>query len=206
MYDFVHVARAFGVVAGIVGLAVIAASHADAHERKQASQQALPAGEFGGPFMLIDQTGTEVTERTFLGRVMVIYFGYTHCPDICPIDAANIAQAVDLLGSAGQEVQPLFITIDPRRDTPERLSEWLGAIHPRFIGLTGTEQAVASTAKAFKVIYERVETAKGYDYAVNHPGLTYVMNRNGEFLFLLPPGTPPEVIAEELRTVLNGEG
>src|SRR3546814_8184403 len=80
-------------------------------------------------------SGREVTERTYLGRLQVIYFGYTHCPDICPIDAANIAQAVDLLGPAAKVVQPLFITIDPARDTAQRLSEWLAAVHPRFVGL-----------------------------------------------------------------------
>src|SRR3546814_9021633 len=82
--------------------------------------RSLPAGDFGGPFVLMDHSGREVTERTYLGRLQVIYFGYTHCPDICPIDAANIAQAVDLLGPAAKVVQPLFITIDPARDTAQR--------------------------------------------------------------------------------------
>lgn len=193
-----------GLVAAAAAVVTIATSQAGAHERKPAEPNALPAGDFGGPFVLMDHTGREVTERTYLGLMQVIYFGYTHCPDICPIDAANIAQAVDLLGPAAKEVQPLFITIDPARDTAQRLSEWLGAIHPRFVGLTGTEHAVAAAAKAFKVVYEKVETADGYDYAVAHPGLLYVIDRDGHFLFLLPPGTPPEVIAEELRAALNG--
>src|SRR3546814_2844056 len=98
----------------------------------------------------MDHSGREVTERTYLGLLQVIYFGYTHCPDICPIDAANIAQAVDLLGPAAKVVQPLFITIDPARDTAQRLSEWLAAVHPRFVGLTGPERAVAAATKAFR--------------------------------------------------------
>ena len=198
--------RAAGLVAAAAAVITLAASQAGAHERKPAEPNALPAGEFGGPFVLVDHQGRMVTERTYLGLMQVIYFGYTHCPDICPIDAANIAQAVDLLGPAAKEVQPLFITIDPARDTAQRLSEWLGAIHPRFVGLTGPEHTVAAATKAFKVVYEKVETANGYDYAVAHPGLIYVIDRDGHFLFLLPPGTPPEVIAEELRAALDDQG
>src|SRR3546814_18752167 len=107
--------------------------------------------------------------------------------DVC--SSCLIAQAVGLLGPAAKVVQPLFIPINPARDTAQRLSEWLAAVHPRFVGLTGPERAVAAATKAFKVVYEKVETENGYDYAVAHPGLIYIIDRDGHFLFLLPPGT-----------------
>src|SRR3546814_15144186 len=122
----------------------------------------------------MDHSGREVTERTYLGLLQVIYFGYTHCPDICPIDAANIAQAVDLLGPAPQVVQPLFITIDPARDPPQRLSEWLAPVPPRFLGLTGPERAAQAAPKQFKVFYEKVEPTNGYNYSHANTGATQI--------------------------------
>src|SRR3546814_14867725 len=133
----------------------MAVSQAGAHERKPSDPSALPAGDFGGPVVLMDHSGREVTERTYLGRLQVIYFGYTHCPDICPIDAANIAQAVDLLGPAAKAVPPLFIPIDPARDTPQRLSEWLAAVHPRFVAPTGPERAIAAATPAFTLVSDK---------------------------------------------------
>lgn len=175
-----------------------------AHDASHSPAQALPAGEFGGPFQLIDHNGRAVTHESYWGKVAIYYFGYTSCPDICPTDAVNIAHALDLLGGQDAEVQPLFVTIDPERDTPTRLREWLGAIDSRFVGLTGGRQAVETVAAAFKVVYERIEASAGYEYMFGHPGLIYVMDRDGSFVFLLPTGTPPEVIADELRGALTG--
>jgi len=163
------------------------------------------ADGLGGPFELRDHHGTLVTDRDFRGKVMVIYFGYTNCPDICPIDVANIGIAMDLLGDAAESVQPLFITIDPERDTPARMAEWLGPIHASFLGLTGSSEEVAAVAHTFRLAYERVEAGSGDDYRFSHPGLMYVMGRDGRFRFFLPPTTPPEVIAAELRTLLEAD-
>lgn len=180
-----------------------AAQPALSHRDKDRPQrQTSQVGGFGGPFSLINELGQVVSDKDFRGKLMVVYFGYTHCPDICPLDAASIGAAMDLLGAAAKRVQPLFISIDPERDTPQRLKEWLGAIHPSFVGLTGMRSAVAAAARAYRVVYERVETASSHDVTFNHPGLIYIMGLDGSFLFLLPAGTPPEIISEELRAVL----
>ena len=157
---------------------------------------------FGGAFTLMNHKGQTVTDEDFRSKLMIVYFGYTNCPDLCPIDASNIGAAMDLLGDENAAVQPVFITIDPDRDNPSRLAQWLGAVHPMFIGLTGTDEQIAAVTEVYKVVFERGKTAKGYDYTFNHPGLMYVMDIDGHFLFLLPPGTDPETIATEIRAVL----
>ena len=108
------------------------------------------------------------------------------------------------MGGRDTEVQPLFVTIDPEWDTPTRLREWLGEIDSRFIGLTGSRQAIEMITAAFIVIYERVEASACCEYMFGHPGLIYVMDRDGSFVFLLPTGTPAEAIAEEQRVALVG--
>lgn len=185
----------------VVSVLPLTAAHSHSPS-KVPSEDVNIADGFGGPFMLVNHHGDPAKDTDFLGKLMLVYFGYTHCPDICPIDARNIGTAIDLLGDASPGVQPVFITIDPKRDDPKRLAEWLGAIHPRFIGLTGTPDQVAAVAKAYKVVFKRVETASGYDYAITHPGLIYMMDADGHFLFLLPPGTDPETIATEIRALL----
>lgn len=168
------------------------------------TEPVMPDGSsgFGGPFTLLNQQGETVTDVDFRGKLLIVYFGYTNCPDLCPIDASNIGTAMDLLGDENSAVQPVFITIDPDRDQPARLGQWLGSVHPSFIGLTGTDEQIATVTAAYKVVFERAKTATGYDDTINHPGLMYVMDIDGHFLFLLPPGTDPETIATEIQTVL----
>lgn len=192
----------WGVFLSMVVFAMLLTAAHGHSPSKVSSEGVNVADDFGGPFMLLDHRGEAAKDTDFLGKLMLVYFGYTHCPDICPIDARNIGAAMDVLGDASSGVQPVFITIDPERDDPKRLAEWLGAIHPRFVGLTGTRDQIAAIAKAYKVVFERVESAEGYDYTFNHPGLTYVIDVDGHFRFLLPPGTDPETIATEIRVVL----
>lgn len=130
---------------------------------------------------------------------MLIYFGYTGCRDTCPVDAQNISAAIDLLGPAGDDVVPVFITIDPERDTPERLRMFLSAFHPRFVGLTGTVAETDEVAAAYRVEYERMNEDAPDVYDISHPGLMYLMGRQGEFLTLFPPLSEPEAMADEIR-------
>jgi protein SCO1/2 len=171
-----------------------------AHNPAATAGKAASAGQLGGPFNLTDHHGRPVSDADFRGRLMLIYFGYTNCPDICPLDAHNIAVAMDQLGDKGRSVQPLFITIDPARDTPERLTEWLTPIHPRFLGLTGTADQIAAVTKAYKVEYERMpaQTPDSYEFTFSHTGLIFLMDTDGQFLSLLPSGTEPEEIVDEV--------
>jgi cytochrome oxidase Cu insertion factor (SCO1/SenC/PrrC family) len=152
----------------------------------------------GGPFALIDHNGKPRTSEDFRGKLMLVYFGFTYCPDVCPTDLQNIGLALDQLGAAGETVQPLFITIDPERDTPEHLKDYVPMFHPRLIGLTGDAAAIHAAAAAYRAYYAKVPLGGG-DYTVDHSSFIYVMGPDGQYLGFFPPGTPPERIAESIR-------
>jgi cytochrome oxidase Cu insertion factor (SCO1/SenC/PrrC family) len=158
-------------------------------------------GTVGGPFTLTDQAGEKRSDSDFRGKLMIVYFGYTFCPDVCPADLMAITQALDALGSAAEGIQPIFITIDPERDT-KVLGEYLGAFHRSFIGLTGTPQEIRAVANAYKAFYAKLPPSPGGDYAVDHTGIIYRMGRDGEYLGFMPPQTGPEKLTEILRKQL----
>lgn len=143
----------------------------------------------GGPFALVDHTGTLRTDADFRGKLLLIYFGFTYCPDVCPTDLVSMASAVDQLGTRGDVVQPLFITVDPERDTPEHLAQYVPSFHPKLIGLTGAEGAIRKVADAYKVYYEKVPGADPSSYSVDHSGFIYLMDARGGYLGFFPPGT-----------------
>jgi cytochrome oxidase Cu insertion factor (SCO1/SenC/PrrC family) len=153
----------------------------------------------GGPFALTDQDGRSRTDADFRGRLMLVYFGFTYCPDVCPTDLQQIGLALDSLGEAGEMVQPVFITVDPERDTPDHLKHYMPLFHPRFIGLTGDAAAIEAAARAYRVYFERVERASSADYTVDHSGFIYLIGRNGEYLGFFPPGTSAERLADAIR-------
>jgi protein SCO1/2 len=158
----------------------------------------------GGPFALIDHTGKPRTEADFRGKFLLIYFGFTHCPDVCPTDLQAIGLALDQLGKVAEEVQPLFITVDPERDTPQLLADYLPSFHPRLIGLSGDSTSIRKAARAYKVYYAKVPTADGSDYTVDHSGYIYLMDRAGQYLGFFPPGTPPDRMADVIRPLVDG--
>ena len=153
----------------------------------------------GGPFALIDHTGAARSERDFRGKLLLIYFGFTYCPDICPTDLQNIGLALDQLGAVSDKVQPLFVTVDPERDTAAHLAQYVPMFHPRLIGLTGDASAIRAAADAYKVYYAKVSNERGDDYTVDHTAFTYLIGADGKYLGFLPPGTAPERIADILR-------
>jgi cytochrome oxidase Cu insertion factor (SCO1/SenC/PrrC family) len=156
----------------------------------------------GGPFELIDQTGKPRTDKDFSGKLTLIYFGFTYCPDVCPTDLQNIGLALDILGEAAGRVQPLFITVDPERDTPEHLKDYVPMFHPRLIGLTGEAAAIRSAADAYKVYYAKVPNERGDDYTVDHTAFIYLMGVDGKYIGFFRSGTSPDRIAEMLRKQL----
>ena len=152
----------------------------------------------GGPFALTDQAGHARTDGDFRGRLMLVYFGFTYCPDVCPTDLQAIALALDKLGPDGDQVQPIFITVDPERDTAAHLAEYVPLFHPRLIGLTGSFDAIRKVADAYKVYYARVPLKDG-DYTVDHTAYIYLMDRDGNYLGFFPPGTSADRMVEIIR-------
>jgi protein SCO1/2 len=157
----------------------------------------------GGPFELIDHTGARRTDADYHGKLALIYFGYTYCPDVCPTDLQAMASALDLLGDGGRAVQPLFITIDPERDTPEHLAGYVPLFHPRLVGLTGDADAIRRAARAYKVHYAKVVLPELADYAMDHSAFIYLVNADGEYLGFFPPGTSPERMASIIGPSLS---
>jgi len=160
-------------------------------------------GPIGGPFDLIDQSGRRRTDTEFRGKLLLLYFGYTYCRDVCPTDLNAIASAIDRLGPAGNAVQPIFITVDPRRDTVPRLRDYVSSFHPRLIGLTGPERDIRKLALAYKVYYAKVASEHAEPYAIDHTGFIYLVGRDGKYLGFFPPGTPPGRMVEIIQQHLS---
>jgi protein SCO1/2 len=157
----------------------------------------------GGPFRLTDHTGRVRRDTDFRGRLMLVYFGFTFCPDICPTDLQQIGLALKKLGPAAAEVAPLFITLDPQRDTVKLLAHYVPAFHPQIIGLTGDIKSVHQAAQAYKVYHARVANDGASRYTIDHSSFIYLMGRDGKYLGFIPPGTSGERIAQALRPHLT---
>lgn len=166
----------------------------------------LPAGLFGGPFELLDHTGRTRRDTDFRGRHMLIYFGYTFCPDICPTDLSIMTQALMQLPEPAQaQIQPLFVTVDPGRDRPELLAEYVANFHPRLIGLTGSEAQVAAISKSYRVHRRKVLPSGDdpEDYLVSHSSLMFLMGPDGGFLTMYPHDSDPDFIAHSIETQMK---
>src|SRR3954447_11428254 len=155
----------------------------------------------GGPFALVDHTGTAKTDQDFRGKVLLVYFGFTFCPDVCPTDLQQIGLALDRLGPLAAQIHPLFITLDAKRDTTEHLAEYVPSFHKDIVGLSGSATAIRAAADAYKVYYREVAREGGSDYTIDHSAFLYLMDRDGRFIGFLPPGTSADRIAETLRGI-----
>jgi len=155
----------------------------------------------GGPFALRDASGRMRSLDEFRGRLVLLYFGFTQCPDVCPTDLAALGAALRLLGDAAAQVQPVFITLDPARDRPGMLGEYVAAFHPALIALRGSEAETRRIARSYKLFYEKVADGKG-GYAIDHAALTFLLDRNGRYVAFFPPGTRPERMATMLQESL----
>ncbi|GAB5467907.1 MAG: hypothetical protein Kilf2KO_09370 [Rhodospirillales bacterium] len=162
----------------------------------------------GGPFTLVDTSGKTVTEKDLLGRYSMIYFGYTYCPDICPTALATVARSLDLLEivdpHSAQMVRPVFITIDPERDTQEAVASYVEAFHPRLLGLTGTDEQVAKAAKAYRVFYQKVHPDTATEYLMDHASSIFLMGPTGEYVGHFPHNMTPDEVARRLEDVVVG--
>lgn len=197
---------AAAIAAGSWGWTRLVEREANVDRRADAARMMneLMSGKYpvGGPFVLADADGRRVSLADFKGRLVLVYFGFTGCPDVCPTDLASIAQALRDLGPAADGIQPLFITLDPERDKPAVLREYAAAFHPRLVALTGSESEIRRVAADYKVFFEKVPLPGTSTYTIDHTAYTFLTNRDGRFVTLFPPGTPPERMAVMLREQL----
>lgn len=158
----------------------------------------------GGPFTLEDGNGKPVTDSDFRGKFMLVYFGYTFCPDVCPTTLNAVADAMDKLGSSASRIQPLFITVDPKRDTPAVVKQYAAAFGPKVEGLTGTPDEIANVAKAYRVYFAEHRTGSGpNDYTMDHSSVLYLMDTKGRFLAPIRADQSGDEIAANLKRLMG---
>ena len=193
------------IIAAIALLAVAVYYVVAARDRISESRGPATGGavQLGGPFALRDQTGRQRTDDEFRGQLMLIFFGYTYCPDVCPTSLQTMSDVLDSLGAKADRVQPIFITVDPERDTVAQLKDYTAHFHPRLLALTGTAAEIASVAKAYRVYYRKAEPAEADensdDYLVDHTSIMYLMDRDGAYLHLFRHDAPASDIAAEIE-------
>jgi protein SCO1/2 len=177
----------------------------------QARQRLLPAAGIkvvgqaliGGPFQLTDHTGKRVTDRDFRGRYMLVFFGFTFCPDVCPSALQVMSAALDKLGPKADRFVPLFITVDPERDTPAQLAMYVQSFHPRLVGLTGTPAEIEAVTKAYRVYARKASDPKSSaGYTIDHSSIIYVMGPDGAYRTHFPHTTNVDAMADRLAKLL----
>lgn len=162
----------------------------------------ITGADFGQTISLTDQNGQARTLDEFKGKAVALFFGYTHCPDVCPTTMTDMKQTMKLLGSQADELQVLFVTLDPERDTQEVLAKFVPSFDKRFIGLRGTTEQIEATAKAFKIFVNKVPTKKGSDYTIDHSAGMYVFDKLGKIRLYVDYGEKPADIASDIKTIL----
>jgi len=188
-----------GAAAGLAAYLILGLDAPPTGGTTRVSGQAL----IGGPFELVDQDGRTRKDAEFRGTHMLVFFGYTHCPDFCPTVLQAMSEALDALGKDAGKVQPIFITIDPDRDTPKVLKDYVPNFHKSLIGLSGSDAQVATAAKAYRVYYARAGKPGTEDYLMDHSTFTYLMGPDGKYLTHFSHGTPPKTVAARIRKLLK---
>jgi protein SCO1/2 len=180
-------------------------SRAPVEAPAQTGLLATPSTTIGGPFHLTDQTGKAVTEKTYAGKYLLIYFGYTFCPDACPTELLIIGQALDQMDKVkSDKIQPIFITIDPARDTQQKMAEYVPSFYPRLVGLTGSDADIAEVAKEYKVYYAKSEASQNAtDYVMDHSSYVYLVNPQGQTIGIFSSDTSADDLAKALGTAVK---
>jgi protein SCO1/2 len=197
----------FAVACLVAAGALAAAVYGTVGARPQAPvTRSYGTAAIGGPFHLVDQSGRQVDQSLLKGKWSVVFFGYTYCPDVCPTNLQTMAAAEDKLGDRAKDLQVVFVSIDPGRDTPKALDDYLKSrgFPKGAIGLTGTPAEVDRAAKAYKIYYGKVGT--GANYTMDHSTMTFLMNPKGEFVKVLPYGMSPADIARQVSDAMDGKG
>lgn len=175
------------------------------HRNGTQAADTSPNTAIGGPFTLVDSRGKTVTDQAYRGKWMLIYFGYTFCPDACPTALNNISAALEKLGSEADKIEPLFITVDPKRDTPQVMTDYLKSFDSRIVGLTGSKTQTDAAAHAYRV-YVSAQKSDGDDYLVDHSAYIYVMNPQGKFVSVIPGDMAGDKMADQLRATMAHAG
>ncbi|MDH6260773.1 SCO family protein [Bradyrhizobium sp. BR13661] len=197
-----NIQRAYFTVTAIVVLAVLSAAIAVTWSRLQGRSSLPSSSGVGGAFSLIDQRGNRVTDRDLLGKPALVFFGFTNCPDVCPTTLTEMTGLLKELGKEASELNVLFITVDPQRDTPQQLALYLSSFDPHITGLSGTESDVAAVMAKYHV-YARKIPLKDGDYTMDHTAAIYMMNRKGQFVGLMSYQEPEELSRAKLRKLLS---
>ncbi|MCC7271834.1 MAG: SCO family protein [Alphaproteobacteria bacterium] len=158
--------------------------------------------QIGGPFALTDQDGRRVSEQSWPGRHLLLFFGFTHCPDVCPLALGEVSVALDALGPAAAKLQPLFVTVDPERDTPAALKDYVSAFDDRIVGLTGTAEEIAAAARAYRVYYKKAPVQGALGYTMDHSAFVYLVSPQGKLEAFFTHETKGAAMAEKIKGFL----
>lgn len=190
---------------GAVYFVTMGGGGSDRFAQCRTGQVAGGASAIGGPFTLVDEDGQTVTDADVIDQPSLLYFGYTYCPDVCPLDSARNAEAVALLEERGTMVKPVFISIDPERDTPEVLKDFTDVLHPRMLGLTGTPEQVKAASQAYRTYFQKQEPEEGDEeyYLVDHSTFTYLVLPEHGFVEFFRRSIGPEEMAEQLQCFID---
>jgi cytochrome oxidase Cu insertion factor (SCO1/SenC/PrrC family) len=195
-------AAAVLAIAGVVFLAARTFFGPGFGPGELAGAAAQAAADIGGPFTLTDQDGRTVTDKDFRGRWLLVYFGFTYCPDVCPTSLARNGDAIELLGAKGEKITPVLISVDPGRDTPEAMKDYVKFFHPRTVGLTGTREQVAAVAREYRVYSVKVEKKDSPTYVIDHSTFTYLIDPDGRFVQFFRHEASPQEMADKLNGLL----
>jgi protein SCO1 len=185
----------------VLALGLAVATFVTTRTRESSGTQSTAS--IGGPFTLVDTSGNAVTDQTYRGKWLLIYFGYTFCPDACPTALTDIGVALKNLGHDADKLQPLFITVDPKRDTVKVMADYVSSFDPRIVGLTGTQAQTDAVVTAYRV-YVAPQNSGGGDYLVDHSAYFYIMDPQGRFVTVMAGNASGEEMANQLRNVMDG--
>lgn len=204
--------RLIAIIASVVIIALLGVTYfmsggssdsQDQFAQCRSSKVAGGSAQIGGPFTLVDENGKTVTDKDVLTKPSLVYFGYTFCPDVCPLDSARNAEVVDILEERGQILQPVLISIDPERDTPEAMKEFTEVLHPRMLGLTGSPEQVKAASKAYRTYYKKQESDDPEYYLVDHSTFSYLMLPGHGFAEFFKRDQTPESMADQIGCFLE---
>ena len=190
------------MAAGLVLLGGVLYATSQVMQRQQEQ-----VAQLGGPFELVDMNGRKFTEANLKGKYTLLYFGYTYCPDICPTELTIIAETLDRLGDLRKRFRVVMVSVDPERDTPQVLKDYMANFGPEFVGLTGTPEQIRHMARIWRVFYRKVPDERGGGYTMDHAAVTYLLDRNGKYIRHFAYGTPPQRMAKGiLQAIRQAEG
>lgn len=194
--------RRLPILIGLAALAVALMGAVAFVQLRQSPVATVAAVDIGGPFQLVDTQGRPVTEKALLGKPSVVFFGFTYCPEVCPTTLTELSAAMKALGRDADKLNVVIVSVDPERDTPAQMKLYLSSFDPRIQGFTGTPEAVAQAAKAYRVFYKKVPL-EGGGYTVDHSSAIYLFDRKGRFVEPIGYGTPHERVVAQLKKLAS---